>query len=242
VRDFLTPACTLHHLGAGASPFLAPPARARYPAPVPPADFRVLDASFRMSAPTLKLCPEHELPEIAFIGRSNVGKSSLLGVLFERPKLVKTSRTPGHTRAVNIFDLTVRRVEGETREERTFVCADLPGYGYGKMSKGERQRLSVLLSSYLGGREPLRAVCQLFDLRHSPTGEDRDVLEGLQQRDYEAVLVATKSDKLPLAKRKAARGKLAKSLGVAPELVTLFSAETRHGREQVWQRLWRATG
>jgi GTP-binding protein len=207
-----------------------------------PTAFRILDATFRLSAPTLKILPAHDLPEIAFIGRSNVGKSSLLGELLERPKLVRTSRTPGRTRDVNLFDLRVRFVDGDDTHEADFVFADLPGYGYAKMSQGERRRTTTLLSDYLSRREELVAVCHLLDLRHTPTRDDLEVLEGLRDRDYEHYVVATKTDKLKRNKRGKARRELSQAAQVASGDVTLFSIEEHIGREELWRKVWERRG
>lgn len=201
--------------------------------------YRVREARFLRSAPTLADCGDVDAPEVAFLGRSNVGKSSLLGELLSRPKLVKTSRTPGRTRAVNLFHVElVRREEGAPEEERTLTLADLPGYGYAQASDSERRRMSELLSDYLARREGLVAVVQLFDLRHTPTRDDLMALEALRQRTYAHVLVATKADKLTRNQRGGARRTLAKALGVAPSDILLSSVTEHLGRAEVWARLW----
>jgi GTP-binding protein len=203
--------------------------------------FRVRDARFLRSAPSVATCGETFGPEIAFVGRSNVGKSSLLGELLGRPKLVKTSRTPGRTRLVNLFDVDLKRVEpdGSEREAR-LTFADLPGYGYAKVSLDERARLGDLISEYLEEREPIVAVVQLFDLRHAPTDEDRSVLQMLQRERYAHIVVATKADKLPLAKRKGAAKKLGVYLGLDVDGVTLFSVDQHKGRAALWSRIFEA--
>ncbi|MFZ9890105.1 MAG: ribosome biogenesis GTP-binding protein YihA/YsxC [Myxococcota bacterium] len=202
--------------------------------------YRVREASFLRSSPSLGACGAVSAPEIAFLGRSNVGKSSLLGELLSRPKLVKTSRTPGRTRDVNLFSVSLKRVVGEDTSEADFIFADLPGYGYAKVSGDERQRMGGLLTDYLARREGLIAVVQLFDLRHAPSREDVAALDGLRQHDYELVLVATKADKLTRNQRGAARRQLASALGVAAGELVLFSTLEHTGRAEVWERLWRA--
>lgn len=203
--------------------------------------YRVRDASFLRSSPSLAACGPVAAPEIAFLGRSNVGKSSLLGELLSRPKLVKTSRTPGRTRDVNLFSVSLKRVEGDDVCEADFIFADLPGYGYAQVSGGERQRMGGLLSDYLARREGLIAVVQLFDLRHAPSREDIAALDGLRQRDYELVLVATKADKLTRNQRGAARRQLAGALGVAAGELVMFSTLEHTGRAEVWEKLWHAS-
>jgi GTP-binding protein len=207
---------------------------------VKPDRYRILDATFMRSAPTLKICGEVDAPELAFIGRSNVGKSSLLGRLVSQPSLVRTSRTPGRTREVNLFSVSVRRVEGEDVRERDVVFADLPGYGYAKVNKSEKQRMGELVSDYLTRRDGLVAVCQLLDLRHNPTVEDREIFEGLSQQRFRHIIVATKADKLGLSKRKAARQGLAKKLQIDAKQIVLFSATDHFGRDEVWDKLWGA--
>ena len=201
-------------------------------------DFRVKDARFVRGAPSLHALGPAEGHEVAFLGRSNVGKSSLLGALLERPKLVRVSRQPGRTRDINLFRVEIARVEGSEMEVRTLFLVDLPGYGYAKASQKERARMSALISSYLERREGLKAVCQLFDLRHAPSVADRDAHAQLAAAPYAHIRVATKSDKLAVGRRKTARRELAKALGCLPEAVVLFSALERSGREELWQRIW----
>ncbi len=201
--------------------------------------YRVRAARFLRSAPTLELCGDVSSPEVAFLGRSNVGKSSLLGELLSQPKLVKTSRTPGRTRAVNLFAVELlRRVQDQPEEVRHLTLADLPGYGYANVNNSERERMAELLSDYVAQRRGLVAVVQLFDLRHQPTRDDLSALDALRQREYAHVLVATKADKIARTKRGVARRELAKALGAAPSDIVLFSSTEHDGRADVWGRLW----
>lgn len=200
--------------------------------------FTVLEAEFVRSAPSLRVCEEGpaDLPEIAFAGRSNVGKSTLIAELLGKKKLVRTSKTPGATRKLNFFEVRLR--EDETREERRFRLVDLPGYGWARLSKGDRAHLSDLLSSYLSTRAPLVCVCQLIDIRHSPTAEDLQLAGQLSSLQAAHILVATKADKLALSKRKPARKVVAAKLDCAPGSVTLFSAPDHVGRDELLARLW----
>ena len=205
--------------------------------------FRVREARFLRSAPSLADCGDVAGPEVAFLGRSNVGKSTLLGELLSRPKLVKTSRTPGRTRAVNLVHVELlKRAGGAPEEARTLLLADLPGYGYAKASNEERQRMSALLAEYLARREGLVAVVQLFDLRHAPTRDDLAALDALRERDYAHVLVATKADKLTRNKRGVARRELGRALGADPADIVLCSSPEHEGRAEVWGRLWEHLG
>lgn len=204
--------------------------------PVP--EFRVREASFVRSAPSLEALGAPERVEIAFLGRSNVGKSSLLNVLLERAKLVRVSREPGRTRDVNLFSVEVLRIEGEARHAKQLHLVDLPGYGYAKASQQERARMSRLVSGYLSTRSSLVAACQLFDVRHAPSAADRDVHEQLRGASYLHLRIGTKCDKIVLSKRKAAQKDLAKALSCLTSEVVLFSSVERIGREHVWSRLW----
>lgn len=205
------------------------------------AAFLVHEARFVLSAPNLSILPEPEFPEIAFIGRSNVGKSSLLNRMLSRRRLAHVSKTPGRTRALNVFQVEVtRRAEGEDDVRRTYRVVDLPGYGYAKLSHKERAALSRVISQYLSRREGLAAVAQLFDLRHKPSAADRLLVDQLVDASYTVVPVGTKSDKLSKNQRARARAALAKSISRLTSHVVPFSSETLEGREQLWQRMWDA--
>lgn len=172
------------------------------------------------------------LPEVAFAGRSNVGKSSLINTLVSRKSLARTSSTPGCTRSINFFHI-------RTADELNFQLVDLPGYGYAKRSKAERAAWGPLLERYLLERAPLRAIVLLVDVRRGLEDEEEELLEFLRQPsqatrpDPGVVLVATKIDKLPLAQRHGAIAKL-KRTGVG---VIGFSSVTRDGVEPLWKRL-----
>lgn len=202
--------------------------------------YTVLAAHFVSSAPTLQACDAAggDLPEVAFVGRSNVGKSSLIGELLGQKKLVRVSRTPGQTRAVNFFEVTVR--EDESQLQKRFLLADLPGYGWARASQQERLRMSALLSGYLGSRRPLTCVCHLLDLRHTPSSDDAAMARQLAAQEVTVVIVGTKADKLAASKRKPAAKALADKLERRVEDVTAFSALDHLGRENLWRRLWSA--
>lgn len=209
-------------------PQATPPA-----APAQKPNIRVREPSFMLSAPTLAHCPPPVGREVAFIGRSNVGKSSLLNMLMMRKGLVKVSKTPGRTRDLNFFrcDLLV------DDDAYPITVVDLPGYGYAQVSKKERARIGRMLTEYVDGRDGLGAVCQLFDIRHAPSEEDREVFEGLREGGFAHLLVATKGDKLKSGKRGEARKALAKRLGVRNTDVVVTSSESFEGRDTLWQRI-----
>lgn len=201
---------------------------------------RVLSAEYWISGTRADQLPPSPAPEVAFVGRSNVGKSSLLNALVEQKHLVRTSRTPGQTRAINLFKVTAGRIghAGAVTEKRDFVFADLPGYGYAKMSAKEQARMSHMLSHYLDGREGLLAVVQLLDARHVATRDDAEVHHVLHEGGREVVLAGTKIDRIPTSKRKEQMKKLVKPLGISPSLVLPFSSTEAIGREELWTRLW----
>jgi GTP-binding protein len=190
---------------------------------------RVSRAEFLASASRLEDLPQARLPEVAFAGRSNVGKSALINALLMRRSLVRTGSSPGTTRRLNFFVVN---------DQIGFV--DLPGYGYARVSKTERARWRPLIEGYLSRRENLRAVVLIMDIRHEPFDSDRQLLEWLEQRGIPAILVATKADKLSRSRQVEQHRKLAEALGVEPEALILFSAKTRQGRGELWQAIRKA--
>ncbi|MBI1946746.1 MAG: ribosome biogenesis GTP-binding protein YsxC [Deltaproteobacteria bacterium] len=201
---------------------------------------RVLDASYLRSGPDDAALGAPLHPEVAFVGRSNVGKSSLLNALLGN-SLARVSKTPGRTRLVNLFAVhigKVARTSGQVGEKRRLVFADLPGYGYAKLSKVEADKLDAIISSYLSGRRALALVVHLFDARHPPSRRDLDVHRELQQLDVARVYVVTKADKLKAAERGALSSRFARELEVERTSVQPFSSETGQGRDALWARLW----
>ena len=181
--------------------------------------------------------PESKWPEVAFAGRSNVGKSSLLNRLVRRKRFARVSNTPGRTREVNFFLVNER-----------FVLVDLPGYGYARISKERRAEWKPLIEGYLRSSTELRGIVHLLDVRHDPTGDDRQMLEFLASLGVPTLFALTKVDKLTAAQRKARVAALLDELGVADDQVIPFSAVTGEGRDElaeavlslVEQPAWRA--
>lgn len=157
------------------------------------------------------------LPEIAFVGRSNVGKSSLLNALVGRKGLARVSATPGKTRLMNVFRLP------------TFYLVDLPGYGWAKAPKGERAGFRKLLDAYLAKREHLTGVVWLLDIRHPPSADDRAVQEALVRSGRPALAVLTKADKLTRTARRTAVAERARDLGLDPADLLVTSSQTGEG-------------
>lgn len=168
--------------------------------------------------------PAPDLPEIAFAGRSNVGKSSAINTLLGRKKVARVSKTPGRTQAINLF-----RIDGR------FTLADLPGYGFAKVPLEVKDRWKGLVESYLGTRETLRLVVSLVDARHGPQNNDLMLLSGLRAADVPYVVVATKTDKLTRNKRKGTLTKLARGLG--EPTVLGVSSLSGDGFDTVWARI-----
>lgn len=166
--------------------------------------------------------PEPSLPEVAFAGRSNVGKSSLLNRLVHRKKLARVSNTPGRTREINFFKIN-----------DAFVFVDLPGYGYARVSKERRAEWRPLIESYLRRSPQLRGIVQLLDVRHDPTADDRLMLDFLSELGVPTIVVLTKIDKLTAAQRKKRLHELSVQLGLDEDQVIVFSAVTGEGRDEL---------
>jgi len=189
----------------------------------------VVTAEFLTSAADPAGWPAEGPPEIAFAGRSNVGKSSTINALCARRGLALVSGTPGKTRLLNFF-----RVVPHGGPELRFV--DLPGYGYAKVGKAERAAFQALVEPYVSQRATLAGVVALCDPRREPGEEEHDLLEWLEAAGRPAVVVATKVDKLARHERKLTLERLRASLGVRRPPVPL-SATTREGLDQLWARL-----
>ena len=166
--------------------------------------------------------PDPTLPEVAFAGRSNVGKSSLLNRLVRRKAFARVSRTPGRTRELNFF-----RVNDE------LVLVDLPGYGYAQISKERKAEWRPLIEGYLSTSPELRGVVQLLDARRDPSADDLDMLDFLAELGTPTIIVVTKTDKLARAAVAARVRELAGALGLEEEQIIAFSAVTGAGRDEL---------
>ena len=166
--------------------------------------------------------PDSVLPEVAFAGRSNVGKSSLLNRLVHRKKFARVSNTPGRTREINFFKVN-----------DAFVLVDLPGYGYARVSKDQRAEWRPLIESYLRRSSQLRGIVHLLDVRHDPTTDDKLMLDFLSEIGVPTIVVLTKIDKLTSAERRKQLAELPLRLGLDVEQVIPFSAATGEGRDDL---------
>jgi GTP-binding protein len=186
-----------------------------------------MDAAFLKSAFQESHYPPPDKSEVAFAGRSNVGKSSLLNILVNRKNLARTSSTPGRTQALNFF-----LVDGR------FYFVDLPGYGYARVSLEVKKSWRVMVGTYLRNRPNLKAVVVILDLRRDLEEEDRALIEWLEQEGKNVIAVLTKVDKLTRGERQSRVRQMEKDLsGVVSAKPILFSAKTGEGRKEIWDRL-----
>jgi GTP-binding protein len=198
---------------------------------------RVLDARFLTTAVEEKGWPPADLPEIAFVGRSNVGKSSMINALTGRRKLVRVSNTPGRTRTLNFFDAVLEK-DGQ---RRTVRLADLPGYGFARVSRAERAGWEMMITSYLERRTSLRGVVAIVDAEVGATEEDVRTLAYLVGAGRRVLVAATKLDRIGKSHRKPQLTAIAERLSVPRDTVLGFSATEKLGVREVWESLWTAT-
>lgn len=175
--------------------------------------------------------PDSSLPEIAFAGRSNVGKSSLLNSLVRRKSFARVSRTPGRTREINFF-----------RINNQFVLVDLPGYGYARISKERKAGWPLLIESYLRRTTQLRGIVLLLDIRREPSDDDRSMLDFLARLELPALVALTKTDKLSKAAGQTRVDEIARSLSLDAEQVIPFSAVTGAGRTDLLEAVMQLVG
>ncbi len=188
---------------------------------------KVTTADITISAVGPKQYPTEALPEIALAGRSNVGKSSFINKLINRKNLARTSSKPGKTQTLNFYKIN---------EQFHFV--DVPGYGYAKVSKSEREKWGQFIEEYITTREQLKGIILLVDIRHEPTKDDQAMYDWLAHINRPTVVIATKADKIT-------KGKVHKHLKIAKEALGLhkdipiipFSAETGQGKDESWREI-----
>ena len=196
---------------------------------------QVVSTEFLKTATAPDGWPRGDVPEVAFVGRSNVGKSSMLNALAGKDKLARVSGTPGRTRALQFFELRYRPTPA--MRPRVVRFCDLPGYGFAKVPKGERDRWAAMIEEYLRERDLLRAVVLIVDARHEPPESDREALGFLAAAGRRVLVAATKMDKLGKSHRFAAARAVAEGLGVPPSDVVPFSAVEGTGTDALWARI-----
>ena len=191
-----------------------------------------MDVSFLVSAFRQSQYPSPDKPEVAFAGRSNVGKSSLINVLLNRKKLARTSSTPGRTQSINFFLV-----------DAMFYAVDLPGYGFAKVPREVRAMWGKMIETYLRSRTNLKAVVVIIDIRRGFTDADFDLLQWLERFDKKAIVVLTKADKLSRQQCRSKVTEIRNQLtGIYEDRPVRFSAKTREGREEVWRKVLESMG
>lgn len=169
--------------------------------------------------------PQNELPEIAFAGKSNVGKSSLINALMNRKSLARTSSQPGKTQTINFYNIN---------DALYFV--DLPGYGYAKVSQQEKEKWGKMIERYLHQSNVLKAVFLLIDIRHDPSANDRTMYEWILANGFHPIIIATKADKINRSQLQKQIKAVRQGLGAEKDTVVIpFSAQTKQGREEIYE-------
>src|SRR3954471_19709955 len=170
--------------------------------------------------------PDSSLPEVAFVGRSNVGKSSLLNTLVRRKSFARVSRTPGRTREINFF-----------RINNAFVLVDLPGYGYARISKERKAEWRPMIDSYLRRTTQLRGIVHLLDIRRDPSEDDRAMLDFLAELEVPTIVALTKADKLSKSAARERAAALSRLLAIDPQQLILFSSQSGEGRLELLEAI-----
>ncbi|MDC3415689.1 ribosome biogenesis GTP-binding protein YihA/YsxC [Aquibacillus salsiterrae] len=188
---------------------------------------KVINAEIVISAVSQKQYPNDRLPEIALAGRSNVGKSSFINKMINRKSLARTSSKPGKTQTLNFYKIN-----------EMFYFVDVPGYGYAKVSKKEREAWGRMIEEYFVSRENLRAAALVIDIRHDPTVDDVKMYQFLKFYELPVVVIATKLDKISKGKRSKHLQAIIKKLNLNSEdAIIPFSSETAEGKDEAWRTL-----
>lgn len=185
------------------------------------------NADILLSAANKSHYPQDDIPEVALAGRSNVGKSSFINTLLNRKNLARTSGKPGKTQLLNFFNI-----------DDKIRLVDVPGYGYARVSKKEREKWGRMIEEYLTSRENLKAVVSLVDFRHEPSADDVQMYEFLKYYDIPVILVATKADKIPRGKWNKHESMIKKKLDFdTSDSFIIFSSVTKEGLEKSWDEI-----
>lgn len=176
--------------------------------------------------------PENDKPEVAFAGKSNVGKSSLINALMNRKSYARISATPGKTQTINFYSIN-----------EALYLVDLPGYGYAKVSEKEKEQWGRLIERYLHGSSQLKAVFLLIDIRHEPSGNDKMMYRWIVEQGYKPVIIATKLDKIKRSQIQKHVKMIKEGLSLVPGTTVIpFSSSTKQGRDEIWELIENFTG
>lgn len=191
---------------------------------------RIINASFNTSLDDYLKFQEQDLAQIVVIGKSNVGKSSLINAICDRNKLCKTSSTPGKTRLINIFNASIVDEQNITTP---FHLVDLPGYGYAKVNQNEKIKWGNMMENYFSQSKMLKHIFHLVDIRHEPTKNDIEMAIFLRSFDCNFSVIATKCDKISRGARMKHIAPICRLLNVQPWEITPFSSETKENKENI---------
>lgn len=182
------------------------------------------NARYEKTAVKPEQYPESNIPEIAFVGRSNVGKSSFINALLNRKNLARVGATPGKTREINFYNI-----------DDILYFVDLPGYGYANVSKEKKSTWGGIIETYLGTRSQLRLLVMIVDIRHTPSNDDKIMYEWIRTRAVPHIIIASKADKISRGQFMKRQQDIKSTLAVEEGIEVIpFSSETKLGKEQVW--------
>lgn len=187
----------------------------------------IKNAKYELTAVRPDQYPTLHLPEIALVGRSNVGKSSIINTLLNRKNLARVAAEPGKTRQINFYNI-----------DGTLFFADLPGYGYARVSKTEKDSWAEMIETYLNSRKQLQLIIMLVDIRHTPSNDDQTMFDWLANQDRSRLVVATKLDKITRGQVQKQLQDIRSTLVMNPgETLIPFSAVTGQGRDEIWNQI-----
>ena len=184
--------------------------------------------------------PVNEHPEVAFAGKSNVGKSSLINALMNRKNYARTSEKPGKTQTINFYELEAKRVDEGLDERAKFYLVDLPGYGFAKTNRNNKEQWSGFISKYLSGSENLGLVCQLIDIRHKPLESDLECYQWLKECGLRVQVVLTKSDKLSKNAAMSQKALFKRELGLSEDEIITYTSSQHTNRSELIDRIMAA--
>lgn len=205
-------------------------------------DWDIIRAKFLTSAVRANQYPEDGLAEVAFIGRSNVGKSSLINSLCRHNGLARVSSTPGKTQTINFYGLEAKKVEDGIDERDHFYLVDLPGYGFAKTNHANKEQWSSFIGKYLSESENLQLVCQLIDIRRKPLDSDMECYAWLLECGLKVQVVLTKSDKLSRNAAESQKALFKREMGLFEDQIMVYSSTAHSMRGELISRIMKSLG